>query len=247
MPLEKVPTGIEGFDELCEGGLIRGRSYTVEGAAGAGKSIFALQYLYNGATLYDEPGILVATEEIPGHIRENASTFGWDLRELENTGKLAILDASSPKIDILSMEKAVQTRALDVGDLLDSIIALQGKIKATRAVIDSTTGFGYAFESIARFRTQLHRIVTNLNMLGLTTLMTVEVKRSDPYSKEFGIESFVAQGVISIHYKRQESIRLRGLEVQKIRGTEHSHKVHPFDITSKGIVIHPKEELYGEF
>ncbi|MEM0350810.1 MAG: ATPase domain-containing protein, partial [Archaeoglobaceae archaeon] len=61
--LERVPTGIPGFDELCEGGLLRNRSYLVSGPSGSGKTVFAMQFLVNGIEMFDEPGIFVATEE----------------------------------------------------------------------------------------------------------------------------------------------------------------------------------------
>ena len=61
--IEKMPTGIEGFDEITSGGLPRGRTSLVMGGPGCGKTIFALQTLVNGARLNGEPGIFVAFEE----------------------------------------------------------------------------------------------------------------------------------------------------------------------------------------
>ena len=92
--LERCPTGIPGFDELCGGGLIRDRSYLISGPSGSGKTIFAMQFLYNGAKEYNEPGIFIATEERPQNLRENFSVFGWDLEKLEEENMLAIIDAT---------------------------------------------------------------------------------------------------------------------------------------------------------
>lgn len=247
MALQRVPTGIEGFDQICNGGLIKNRSYVVEGVCGSGKSLFALQYLYNGATKYGEPGIFLATEERPSLIRENAANFGWDLKSLEDEGKFVIIDGSSTKIGLPSTERFVDIRPFDVDSIIDQIISIQEEINASRAVLDSSTAVGYMVHDIPKFRLELLKISTTMEMLELTTVMTAEMKRQDIKTREFGIESFVAEGLISLHFKRQESLRVRGIEIHKMRGSDHSHKVHPFDITPNGFIIHPQDELFGEF
>lgn len=74
--IEKTPTGIEGFDEITRGGLPRRRTTLLIGEPGAGKTVFALQSLVNGASRWGEPGIFVAFEENSQEIIENAATFG---------------------------------------------------------------------------------------------------------------------------------------------------------------------------
>ena len=78
----KVPTGIQGFDEITDGGLPRGRTTLVMGGPGCGKTVFALQSLVNGARSAKEAGIFVAFEESTRQIVANAATFGWDLPAL---------------------------------------------------------------------------------------------------------------------------------------------------------------------
>src|SRR5580698_5903848 len=63
--LQKLPTGIEGFDQITGGGLPRGRMTLVMGGPGCGKTIFALQTLVNGARQWGERGIFVTFEENP--------------------------------------------------------------------------------------------------------------------------------------------------------------------------------------
>src|SRR5437868_13075667 len=81
--IAKSPTGIAGFDEITGGGLPTDRTSLILGAPGAGKTVFALQCLVNGAKNHREPGIFVAFEESSGQIMANAATFGWDLPALE--------------------------------------------------------------------------------------------------------------------------------------------------------------------
>jgi KaiC/GvpD/RAD55 family RecA-like ATPase len=56
-------------------GLIRNRTYLVSGNAGAGKTIFGLEYIYNGITKLGENGIYIATEETPEQVRETVGQF----------------------------------------------------------------------------------------------------------------------------------------------------------------------------
>src|SRR5512141_1246389 len=90
----KIRTLIEGCDDLSHGGLPVGRTALVSGTSGTGKTMFAVQFLYNGITQFDEPGVFVTFEESPSDIIKNAHSFGWDLQKLVDEGKLFILDAS---------------------------------------------------------------------------------------------------------------------------------------------------------
>lgn len=242
--LERVPTGIPGFDELCEGGLLRDRSYLVSGPSGSGKTVFALQYLVNGVEKFNEPGIFVATEERPQYLREHAATFGWDLEKFEDENMFAILDATSTKIGLPSDEKYIDVRPFDTRSLLDQIITIQDEIGAKRAVVDSTTSIGFTIGDPAKFRVELLKISTTLEILGLTSILTCEVIENGPDRiSRFGVENFVVEGTIVLYYTRVENTRMRSIEIFKMRGTNHSKKIHPFEITNRGIVIYSREEI----
>jgi len=242
--LDRVPTGISGFDELCGGGLLRNRTYLVSGTAGAGKTIFGLQYLYNGITKYNENGIYIATEETPEQVRENVKQFGWDFKALENEGRLAIVDACSTKIGLPTQEKYVDVRPFDMRSLLDQIIAIQEDNGARRAFLDGSTSIGFYLQEPLKIRIELLRLSTTLEMLNLTSLMTCEIINENMITR-FGVEDFVTEGTILMSYKRKESIRVRGIEIIKMRGTSHSQNIHPYEITSSGIVVHQHEEVYS--
>ncbi len=74
--MQRVPTGVNGLDELMEGGFPAGRSILVSGACGTGKTIFGVQYLYQGAAKYSEPGVYVTLDERPDLIRQDMLRFG---------------------------------------------------------------------------------------------------------------------------------------------------------------------------
>ena len=243
---KRVPTGINGFDELCEGGFLRNRTYLLSGTSGAGKTNFALQYLFNGIMNYGENGIFVAMEERPEQLRENVESFGFNIRAMEDEGKLAIVDACSTKIGLPSKEKYVDTRPFDMRALMDQIIEIQDEIGAKRAVIDSTTSIGFHLNDPSKLRIELLKLSTTLEILGLTSLMTCEIV-DDTQPSRFGVENFVTEGTVMMYYKRHENVRTRTLEIYKMRGSNHSHKIHPYEIGEYGITVHPNEEVYTAF
>jgi len=242
--LERVPTGIPGFDELCDGGLLRDRSYLISGPSGSGKTIFAMQYIVNGIQQFNEPGIFIATEERPQHLREHFISFGWDLEKFEDENMLAIVDATSTKIGLPSDEKYIDVRPFDTRSLLDQIITIQDEIGARRAAVDSTTSIGFIINDPAKFRIELLKISTTMEILGLTSLLTCEIIENGPDRiSRFGVENFVVEGTIVLYYTKVENTRARSLEIFKMRGSNHSRKTHPFEITNRGIVVYSKEEV----
>jgi len=241
---DRVKTGVEGFDEICDGGLIRDRSYLLSGGTGSGKTIFAIQFLYNGIMQYGEKGILVATEERPEQIRRDMLNFGWDLRKLEDEKKLAIIDASATKIGIPSQERYVDVRPFDLRSMIDQIVTVQEEIDAGRTVVDSTTAIGYSLNGDAsRIRLELLKLAATLDILGLTSLLTCEVV-DEKHPSRFGVEPFVTEGTIALYYRRTENVRVRSIEIYKMRGSDHSRKLHPYEVTARGIIVHPHEEIY---
>jgi KaiC/GvpD/RAD55 family RecA-like ATPase len=242
--IDRVPTAIPGFDELCEGGLLRNRTYLVTGTAGAGKTIFGIQNLYNGITRDGENGIYIATEETPEQIRKNVKQFGWNLKALEDEGKLAIIDACSIKIGLFSNEKYVDGRPFDMRSTLDQIMTIQENTNAKRALIDGATSVCFYLHDLSKMRIELLKLSTTLEVLGLTSLMTCEII-DDNATSRFGVEDFVTEGTILMRYKRTDSVRVRSMEIFKMRGTKHSQNIHPYEITSSGILVHPYEEVYS--
>lgn len=239
----RVPTGIPDFDYICGGGFLENNTYLLSGTSGAGKTVFGLQYIYNGIKKYGENGIFIATEERPEQIRKKIKKFGWDFEALEEEGKLAIVDACSTKIGMPSYEKYVEVRPFDMHSMLDQIIAIQEEIDAKRAVVDSSTSIGFYLQDPQKIRMELLKLSTTLEILGLTSILTCEIIDENTPSR-FGVETFVTEGTILMYFKRTDSVRVRSIEIIKMRGSDHSKNTHPYEITSNGIVVHAYEDVY---
>ena len=242
--LERVPTDIPGFDELCNGGLLKKRTYLVSGTAGAGKTIFGLQYLYNGITKYGENGIYLSTEEAPLKVRENVKQFGWDLKVLEDEGKLAIIDSRSMRFGRSSANKYVDIEPLEIRSMLEKILIKQEEIDAKRVLVGGAASIGISLQDPSKIRTGFMKLSRTLEILGLTSLVICETF-DDSTTSRFGVESFVTDGTIFMSHQRIDNVRVRSIEIIQMKGSTHSQTTHPFEITSKGIVIHPNEDVYS--
>src|ERR1700727_2568378 len=88
--LPKAPTGIQGLDEITNGGFPRGRPTLVCGSAGAGKTLLAMEFLVRGATQFNEPGVFMAFEETAAELTQKVRSIGFDLEELAEEKKLVI-------------------------------------------------------------------------------------------------------------------------------------------------------------
>ena len=231
--LEKIRTLIEGFDDISHGGLPKGRTTLVSGTSGTGKTLFSLQFLYNGITHLEEPGIFVTFEESPSDIIKNAHIFGWDLQQLIEDGQLFILDASPDP------EGQEVIGNFDLSGLIERLQYAIHKYKAKRISIDSVTAIFQQYEAAGLVRREIFRLVARLKSLSVTTVMTTERREEYGPVASFGVEEFVSDNVIIVRNVLEGERRRRTIEILKLRGTTHMKGEYPFTITNEGINIFP--------
>lgn len=233
--LEKLVTGIPGFEHISKGGLPKGRTTLVSGSSGSAKTVFACQFLAQGIKRFNEPGVFVTFEESPEDIMKNMESLGWDLRTWQEEGKWAFVDIS-PQLG----EDVSVVGEYDLGALLARIEHAINKTGAKRVSMDSLGALFDRFDQHAIIRTELFRIVSALRKLNVTTIVTAE--RAEEYGSvsRHGVEEFVADNVIILRNVLEEEKRRRTLEILKFRGTSHQKGEFPFSVMSQsGIVIIP--------
>ena len=91
MAVERIKTGIKGFDKLVKGGFPAASTILVTGSPGTGKTIFALQFLYNGASKFREKGLYVTFEQNEEALKDQGKLFGWDIEKLIKNKILQLL------------------------------------------------------------------------------------------------------------------------------------------------------------
>ena len=236
--MERVKTGIKGLDEILNGGIPKRNIVLLSGGPGTGKSILGQQFIYHGLKS-EEPGIIVTLEEHPVQVRVNMSQFGWDVREFEEEGKFAIVDAFTAGIgEAAKREKYVVKDPDDVFSLLEILRKAVKEINAERVVIDSVSTLYLTKPSLAR--STLIQIKKVLSGLGCTSLLVSQVSVTERGFGGPGVEH-AADGIIRLDLDEVEGELKRSLIIWKMRGTSHSMKRHPFEITDKGIIVYPEK------
>jgi circadian clock protein KaiC len=215
----RLTMGVPGLDDMLGGGLPAGYSMLVAGPSGSGKTILATAFLAEGVRR-GEPGVIVAFEQTPSQSRVRT------IDDMVRAGQVGLIN----------------TRALDlsIDEIVQRLIALIHRMKATRVVIDSLSGFELAVAPSFRedFRESLFRMVAVLSELGVTVLMTSELEdrytdlRFSPYGSAFLTDAIIVERYIEI-----ESRLRRVMAVVKVRGSAHSDELREFQITDDGIVI----------
>jgi len=238
--VRRIESGIPGLDDILHGGIPYRNVVLLSGGPGTGKSIFGQQYLYHGLSR-GEPGILVALEEHPVQIRINMSQFGWDVRPFEERGKFAIVDAFTGGVgEAAKREKYVVRSIDDVPSFIDVVREAIRDIGAKRVVIDSVTTLYMTKPAIAR------AVVMNLKRvlagLGCTSILVSQISVGERGFGGPGVEH-AADGIIRLDLDEVDGELKRSLIVWKMRGTNHSMKRHPFDITNKGLIIYSDRVL----
>jgi circadian clock protein KaiC len=230
--VEKLPTGIESFDMIAEGGLPKNRTTLVSGTAGSGKTVFAMQFLAAGIRDGGDNGVFITFEESPADIRQNMRSFGWELEAWEAEGKLVMVDAS-PEPD----EEVIETGDFDLGALLARVENAVRKVDAKRVSVDSLGAIFSQFSDQSVVRRELFRIASALKKMGVTAVLTAE--RTEDYGPiaRFGVEEFIADNVMVLRNVLDDEKRRRTIEILKFRGTNHQKGEFPFTIVADGGMV----------
>jgi circadian clock protein KaiC len=209
--------GVPMLDGMLGGGLPRGYSLLVAGPSGAGKSILAASFLAEGARL-GESGVVAAFEQHPNRPRNPM------LVDLITRGQVGLIDSREPDLSIDEIALLILTEVR--------------RLKATRVVLDSLSGFELALAPTFRadFRESLLGLVTALARAGVSVLMTSELEdrytdlRFSPYGAAFLTDAIIVQRYIEV-----DSRLLRVMAVVKVRASDHSNELRLYSIGDDGI------------
>ncbi len=226
--VKRIPTGIPGFDELVQGGFEEKTNILLGGYAGTGKTTFSMQFLYNGAVQWNEPGVYLSFAESKESIYNHCLNFGWDFYALEKQGLSRHMFYKAHQVNKLLEEGG--------GTVRDAIT----EIGAKRLVIDSITAYGLLFRDDYKQREALLLFFEMLVKWGCTSLIIAE-QLSGVVDARAGEIGFLTDGILSFSYAQVEDdvgkkIRQHQLEILKMRGTDHYNGMVDMQFTPQGIV-----------
>ncbi|HKW66897.1 MAG TPA: circadian clock protein KaiC [Terriglobales bacterium] len=233
--LEKCPTGIHGLDEITAGGLPRGRPTLVCGDAGSGKTILGMQFLVQGITQFNEPGVFIAFEENAQDLAINMASMGVDVGQLCAENKLAVDWVH------LSPAEIEEAGEYDLEGLFIRIQCAVERVHARRIVLDSIEALFSTLRDETTLRSELQRLFNWLKERQLTAVVTGE--RGDGRLTRHGLEEYVADCVISLDHDVVNQVSTRHVRVVKYRGSVHGANQYPFLIGKNGFSVFPITSL----
>lgn len=229
--LPKSPTGIDGMDEITNGGLPRGRTTLVCGSAGCGKTMLSLEFLVRGALQYNEPGVFIAFEETAEELTKNVASLGFDLDDLVKRKKLIVDYVHLDRAEIEETgEYDLEALFLRIGYAIDTI-------GAKRVVLDTLEAIFSAFKDEFILRNELRRLFRWLKEKGVTAIVTGE--RGEGSLTRHGLEEYVSDCVMLLDHRVVNQISTRRLRIIKYRGSSHGTNEYPFLIDDDGISVLP--------
>ena len=233
----RIPTGVEGLDEMLGGGFPKGRVVLVCGEPGTGKTVFSLQFLTSAAERGTH-GIYVALGEPKNLVKENTESFAWNINEKEKKGSLSLFNSGDFPWLHLSYERS-RSEEDAIKRTFNKITDSAKVIGAKILVIDSLTSMTINEPSASAKRHMISKLFDNLRNEGYTTILTSQATSNN----ECYIEEILADGVIRLNKVQQNSTLIRTITIEKMRSVEHDEQPRRYVIDKKGFTVFSGETI----
>jgi len=229
---ERCASGITGFDALCQGGFVRDSVNTVMGGPGAGKSLFLLQFLWNGVTKFDENGLYLSLEPDVMDIFNDAREMGWDFSKYDAGGQCKFMKINASSV-------------VD-GSIKPEITKLISKFEIKRICMDPVSVLSMSVEKEHQMRATIYDLVSMFKRLGVTVLLSDETETTsvgtplnDSVDKDLFLK-FLSDGLVELYTMGLGGESDRAIRISKMRRTNHAMGPVPLSITSKGLIVDSK-------
>ena len=226
--IDRCPTGVVGFDKLCDGGFVRNSDNLIIGGPGSGKSTFLLQFLWNGATQFGENGLYCSFEPDIVETLNDGMAHGWDFSKLSNEGKIKFM-RFSPQTGIDELTKE-----------LTSIIA---RNHVRRICFDPISVLALNLSDEGKIRETIFELSSLMKRFKVTTVFVDEslegemgMTRDGEWTKT-DILRFLSDSVSIFYESGVAGVGDRAVRIAKMRRTAHERKAVGMKIGDKGIEI----------
>jgi circadian clock protein KaiC len=229
--IQKTATGISGVDQILHGGLPQGRATLVTGNSGTGKTLFGIEFLVNGILEHGENAVLVTFEESARKVTANVRSLGFNLKRLQDDGKLAMM---AFKVERIPKE---DRGYFDFAPFLVLLKDAITRVGAKRVVLDTMELLFGAYSDETTMRIELVKLIGWLEDHDVTAIITGESGKGA--LTRYGIEEYVSDCVVVLDHRVHNDVSTRRLRVLKYRGSVHGTNEYPFMIGKDGFIVLP--------
>ena len=233
LTLQRLRTGIDGLDDILNGGFPSGHLYLIEGDPGTGKTTLALQFLLEGIRRGDRV-LYVTLSESAVELRQVGRSHGWALDGLEIAEMIPPDDDLRPEAQYTVFHPS----EVELADTIASILKKVDEIQPQRLVFDSLAELRMLARDPLKYRRQILALKRHLSGGNITVLMLDD--RTSGSHDDLQLQS-IAHGVLVMQgLGRDYGIRRRRLEVHKLRGSAFREGYHDYVIRTGGLDIFPR-------
>lgn len=232
----RITTGMINLDDKIEGGFVEGSVNLVVGKTGTGKTTFCCSFMYNGA-MNNVPTVYLTTEERVVDIKKDIeSMFKWDIDSLEGKGLINFLSLK-PMVPSVDMEHTSRLAKSYVSELLRKITESLEKTKAKRLIIDSISVIQLFINDQYLSRIILTSLMDKLREMGITTVISGTITESGGILTGAELIESTVDSVIKLDFVPVAEDFKRTITIRKMRRTNHSTLIYPFEITPEGMKL----------
>ncbi len=231
--IPRIDLGIDGLDNMIEGGVPERSLMVTIGPPGSGKTTVGMQFL-NCGLAQGERGVYITLEEDAARVTRSAKEKGFAYDQYIEDGQLAVVD-----IDAIDMANSLRT-------IQNELVQLIEEFGATRLVLDSVSLLEMMFDDRSTRRNEIYSFTKQLKDAGVTTMLTSEVSDDNPYVSRHGIVEYLTDAVFVLQYIRPDDFRetRMAVEIQKIRDAYHSREKKPYEIGDDGISVYQQATIF---
>jgi circadian clock protein KaiC len=232
-PIEqRMSTGVAELDTLLGGGLERGTSTLVVGAAGTGKSTMSAQFAVAAADRGETAAMFTFDERVETLLRRSDG-LGIGLRAYVESGRIIV--------------RQIDPAELSPGEFVHIIRGCVEDQNASVIVIDSLNGYLNAMPDERFLVIQLHELLTYLGQHNVATLLISAHQGLIGANMKSPIDaSYLADAVVMLRYYETRGEVRQAISVLKKRGGEHERSIRDFQLTNEGIKVgRPLSEFRG--
>ncbi len=241
--MNRISTGIKGFDGLVGGGFPEGAMVLLTGLPGVGKTIFGMQFIYNGARK-GENGVYICIESSPAELKSQAAMFGMDFDAVEKEGRITFLriPKGNVRFNLFQMISDAVNRTGAKRIVFDNVATYMVSLGRFVALWDET--LSDVNEKARNMQIKdadgqmiVYSIIEQLKSLGRTCIVITHGDESGAKLTSDGISEYLCDGIVKLDIVELGREPTRIIKVTKMRQTKNTLELREFEITDRGIEV----------